>query len=123
MSRERPVFLDWPTHDLPSKCPPSLYLVSMWHLDECAICGSRGYTLVDHDHATHMTRGMLCRSCNSREGALHGGAYAMWREGCNPGRIYGLAEEYWSTFTSLEHLPSPSSDTMRRGAEAAGRIG
>ena len=118
-----PIFLSWDTGDLPGDAPTSAYRVSLWHLGECHMCGSEGETVVDHDHETHMTRGMLCRSCNTREGVGHDGPYAAWREGRNPGQMYGLAEEYWTAFTWGEHLPEPSDDIMRRGAEAAGRIG
>ena len=34
----------------------------------CAVCASPGELQVDHDHATGLTRGLLCRSCNQREG-------------------------------------------------------
>lgn len=34
----------------------------------CAICGTDGKLHLDHDHATGLARGLLCRSCNNREG-------------------------------------------------------
>ena len=119
----KPAFLSWDTTDLPNHCPPNIYKVWLWHPLECAICGGEGRTIIDHDHKTHLTRGNLCRSCNVREGKGAGGPFAAWREDQNPGAMYGLAEEYWSPFTWAEYLPSASPDTMRKGAEACGRIG
>ena len=34
----------------------------------CAMCGSEGVLVADHDHETGRLRGLLCRSCNSLEG-------------------------------------------------------
>jgi hypothetical protein len=34
----------------------------------CALCGSAGPLCADHDHDTGLLRGMLCQSCNNREG-------------------------------------------------------
>jgi hypothetical protein len=34
----------------------------------CAICGTEGPLHADHDHDTGLLRGMLCQSCNNREG-------------------------------------------------------
>ncbi len=119
-----PAFLDWDASDLPTgKEMPSAYRVSLWNMEFCAICGREGYTLVDHDHTTHLTRGMLCRSCNVREGRGAGGPFKAWREGVNPGQMHGLAEEYWSAFTVQHHLPPSDSEVLRKGAEATGRIG
>lgn len=30
----------------------------------CALCGKRPAADVDHDHKTHIVRGLLCRACN-----------------------------------------------------------
>ena len=115
-------FLSWAIDDLPPDKFTNAYRVSLWHTGQCAICGLFGDVLVDHDHASHLTRGMLCKSCNAREGKGHDGVYQAWREGQNPGTVYALAEEYWSSRSVMEYLPT-SVESLRIGAEAAGRIG
>lgn len=116
-----PAFMHWP---IPGQLTPSAaFLVSLWHGDECAMCGAQGRTVVDHDHDTHLTRGMLCRGCNVREGRSDEAVWQLWRAGLNPGRMFGWEETYWSGWSAPDHMPANSSDTMRRGAEAAGRIG
>ena len=37
---------------------------------KCAICGSDGPLVVDHNHKTNKVRGLLCATCNSGVGLL-----------------------------------------------------
>lgn len=39
----------------------------------CAVCPSEGPLVGDHDHDTGLLRGLLCRSCNGREGRMRTG--------------------------------------------------
>ena len=39
----------------------------------CAVCGAVVVLIVDHDHETGLIRGLLCRSCNIREGQMASG--------------------------------------------------
>lgn len=73
-----------------------------------------------------MTRGYLCRSCNVREARSYEDHWMTWRAGQNPAHIFGWEYEYVSPSSALIQWhagTTTSSDTMRRGAEAAGRIG
>jgi hypothetical protein len=48
----------------------------------CAICGQipfDGHLVEDHDHATGMVRGLLCRSCNVREGRSSDPVFIRYR--------------------------------------------
>lgn len=39
-----------------------------WQDGRCAVCGRHADLVCDHDHATGLVRGWLCRSCNATEG-------------------------------------------------------
>jgi len=45
-------------------------ILSSWQRGRCAVCGGREQ-VEDHDHETGYVRGLLCRSCNSMEGAAY----------------------------------------------------
>jgi Recombination endonuclease VII len=45
----------------------------------CAVCGATGRLVADHDHNTGLLRGLLCPSCNNREGGLGGADIDAYR--------------------------------------------
>ena len=104
-------------------------LMSQWQDGRCAICGSRGQLLLDHCHVRHETRGLLCPSCNVREGkAPNMELFVEWRLGENPATAYGWREEMWGDSETVEawyesQRTKPLDVIKRHGAEAAGRIG
>lgn len=117
---ERAKFLDWEA--------PRRQTMSEWQAGRCAICGDFGQLVLDHCHIRHMTRGYLCQSCNSVEGRGNNSpAFVEWRLGTNPATMYGWEEEMWGTSELIAEFYATDAethaDTMRRGAEAAGRIG
>ena len=91
-----------------------------WHAGCCAICGSLGNLVKDHDHQTGMVRGMLCIACNSREG--HAGpehvTIAKYRER-NPASILGIRVLYFSSFTGYAEPQGPEGLPDRTAHKAA----
>jgi hypothetical protein len=70
-----------------------------WQGDRCAICGARSGLVIDHDHATGYVRGLLCPSCNVREG-FAGPAEVFGRyRSQNPAAILGVRIRYWNPFS------------------------
>ena len=69
----------------------------------CALCPATGRLVIDHDHKTGLIRGLLCKSCNDREGRVRSSLFqtvadeAMLAYLANPpaagrGWIYGPPE-------------------------------
>lgn len=88
-------------------------LLDHWQAGRCALCGHRGEHLVeDHDHATGMVRGLLCRGCNTREGTHRSadGLFARYRSR-PPTVILGLSLRYWDPFLNDYAQPRSDADT------------
>lgn len=88
-------------------------VVAEWQDDRCAICERRGRLVTDHDHVTGLVRGLLCHSCNVREGCDRTGSplFARYRER-PPAAILGVRVRYYSPFTGY-------AEPMRPGDTAA----
>jgi hypothetical protein len=71
-----------------------------WQAGRRAACGRMGADVEDHDHATGLVRGWLCRGCNISEG-MNRYSGRLWREyrERNPASICGLVEVYNGPFT------------------------
>jgi Recombination endonuclease VII len=62
----------------------------------CAICGAEVPLHADHDHDTGLLRGMLCQSCNNREGRL-----AVGRDPDPDLRLSGTEERFLAIAASF----------------------
>ncbi len=79
------------------ECDDDRSIFQAWHAGRCAACGYRDVRLVDdHDHATGLIRGLLCRSCNGRE-PYDDGLFRKYRER-PPAQILGIHLRYWDPF-------------------------
>jgi hypothetical protein len=85
-----------------------------WWNQMCATCGSENTLVEDHDHRTGLVRGMLCRSCNIREGKSDSGVFRKYRER-NPASILGIQVQYWSPWTGFAE-PEPETTSAQEGA-------
>jgi|JI9StandDraft_2_1071091.scaffolds.fasta_scaffold522279_1 hypothetical protein len=100
-----------------------------WHRDECAMCGGSatiaGRMVMDHDHATGLNRGWLCRSCNSVEPHAETPWWVAWRAGQNPAGMLGVEEPYVHLMPGaawLERAYAAASDDVADAiAEAVAR--
>lgn len=82
-------------------------LMGQWQDGRCAICGTKGALVEDHDHQTGLVRGDLCRSCNTCEGFRSGGVWDKYRER-NPASICGIRERYWHPIEKKYAEPRPT---------------
>ena len=97
----------------------------------CGMCGrDRGRLIEDHDHDTGLIRGLLCRSCNTLEGAHHTGRdehhitaecpVCIWRR--TPAVAWlGWTERYegWhNEFAESTFRDQPYSSALDRAAAA-----
>lgn len=79
----------------PAELDRTKLLMRGWQAGRCAACGIEGRPLVeDHDHDTGLTRGFLCRPCNSAEVRSGDLLWQWWRRGANPAQILGVRELY-----------------------------
>lgn len=75
------------------------YGVAAFTRGRCGICGDKGRTVEDHDHATGLVRGPLCRRCNTLEGQRDelDDVFARYRQRY-PLMILGAEDVYWLGF-------------------------
>lgn len=94
--------------------------LSEWQLLRgCAICGSRGRLVEDHDHSTGLSRGNLCHSCNIKEGwGADSLPFVKYRER-HPAAILGVKVRYWSIFHGYAEPEPPVTNEDWRELQAA----
>ena len=76
--------------------------------DRCGICAAEK-TVVDHCHVTGLIRGLLCRKCNSEEGANNHIRWIAWRMFA-PGLIQGKRQYYVSGIGKRMFLEAPMAE-------------
>lgn len=96
-----------------------------WQDGRCGFCGrtiedfapKRMKMVLDHDHATGLVRGYLCRPCNSSEGQGNPRRWWRWRAGWNPASLLGTDEEYvgwgWGWEQMERAMPPATMDELR----------
>lgn len=126
LGEHEPACWSWPAPDIPTfadEDQAERFLLD-WHDFRCAICGYLAFDYVtDHDHATGVVRGRLCRSCNVAEGIGAKPVVLKYRQR-NPATILGIRTVYFSPFTGYaEPVPQEDPDEkMRRLREAVDRM-
>jgi hypothetical protein len=81
-------------------------VLARWQDGRCAICGKIRDLVCDHDHATGLVRGWLCRSCNTTEGTSQepDTIFSRYRER-PPAAILGLTIRYLNPVTGEDAQP------------------
>lgn len=115
---DRPAFLFW---EPPLIGPWQEHLSSLhaWHDGRCGLCGFISGLVMDHDHRTGLERGLLCRSCNTREGVSDDPRIDPWRGVLNTANHLGPPQQYVSAFgtTPMRREYVPSDEELDRIAE------
>ena len=107
--RTVPACHEWPLPERPAEQLDEVRArawLAQWQARRCAGCGDQGDLVVDHDHHTGMVRGLLCKSCNTREPhAPLESALGRYRTR-PPVLLLGLrAWPYWSPFAKEASQP------------------
>jgi len=81
-------------------------ILADWQGGRCAVCGRASDLVLDHDHASGLVRGWLCRSCNTLEGTHRepGTIFSLYRER-HPAAILGLTIRYLNPVTGEYAAP------------------
>lgn len=91
---ELPACYSWPQPERPITTAMQF---ERWHgspIPHCAFCATPSQDLVeDHCHRSGLVRGLLCQSCNTREGFGGGPAFDVYRA-LPPAVILNYAEPY-----------------------------
>ncbi|MDT0270597.1 endonuclease domain-containing protein [Streptomyces sp. DSM 44915] len=85
-----------------------------WQAGRCAVCGHVRDLVCDHDHATGLVRGWLCRSCNTTEGTNQNPdtIFARYRER-HPAAILGVTIRYLNPVTGDYAKPQLTREVGR----------
>ncbi|GES27969.1 endonuclease domain-containing protein [Streptomyces angustmyceticus] len=91
-----------------------------WQDGRCAICGHRRELVEDHDHFTGLTRGYLCRGCNTQEGVYQDSntLFGRYRRR-HPTSLLGLRIRYWDPFINDYAPPRTAETKQERWTDAA----
>lgn len=104
--RTVPACWSWPAPEEDGDYSAEVCLI-LWQADRCAVCGRSPEGLVeDHDHATGLVRGWLCRSCNTCEAGVHppDSLFGRYRQS-NPASILGVRLRYVDPYTRTAVAP------------------
>ncbi|MGP4114642.1 endonuclease domain-containing protein [Streptomyces sp. 4N509B] len=97
-------------------------ILADWQAGRCAVCGRVRDLVCDHDHATGLVRGWLCRSCNTMEGTNRDPdtIFARYRER-SPAVILGITARYLNPVTGEYAKPqlTREADWEDRWTDAA----
>lgn len=108
-----PICWAWQRFTWPRGMSPThqMRLLRQWHGKRCGICNMVGELVIDHDHRSGWVRGLLCDSCNRKEGIsrVQDDVYARWRA-CPPAAILGVAVVYESGRRGVA-IPLPGKAT------------